>query len=217
MGLKQFERRLERLVEGAFAKAFRSGLQPVEIGRRIVREMDDQRQVGVRGVIAPNKFTVWLSADDQERFDGLEAALARELTEYAREHAREEGYHFVGPVSIDLETDPGMKKGEMFVDAELDDQGVGLAGSVVLPDGERVALAGQTLLIGRVDECGVKLDDTKVSRRHAEIRPGADAYRLIDLGSTNGTEVNGRSVTDHELQDGDRIRVGDTVLTFEAS
>lgn len=215
--LKQFERRLEQLVEGAFAKAFRSGLHPVEIGRRILREMDDQRQVGVRGVIAPNRFIVWLSPDDRQRFDGLEASLVRDLADYAREHARTEGYHFVGTVTVELETDEGMKKGELFVDADVDDEGVGLAGSLLLPDGSRFRLANETVVLGRLKECDVTVDDPKASRRHAEIRPAGDAYRLIDLGSTNGTDVNGRSVTDHELQDGDRIQIGDHVVTFEAS
>lgn len=217
MGLKQFERKLEQLVEGAFAKAFRSGLHPVEVGRRILREMDDNRQVGVRGITAPNHFTVWLSADDRQRFESLETSLARELTEYAREHARQEGYHFVGAITIEFETDDGMKKGDLFVDAEVDDEGLGLVGSLVLPSGERVPLGDQTTLIGRVDECAVVLDDPKVSRRHAEIRPAGDAYRIIDLGSTNGTEVNGRKVSDQLLTEGDRIRIGDNVLVFEAS
>lgn len=217
MGLKKFERRLEGLVEGAFSKAFRSGLHPVEIGRRILREMDDQRQVGINGLIAPNKFTVWLSPEDRRRLDGLEASLVRELADYAREHARGEGYHFVGAVAIELETDEGMRKGDLVVDAGVDDEGLGLAGSLVLPDGERMKLGGGTMVIGRLDECDVTLPDAKVSRRHAEIRPGADGYRLLDLGSTNGTEVNGRAVSEAALQDGDRIKVGDAVLTFEAS
>ena len=87
MGLQRFERRLERLVEGAFTKAFRSGLQPVEIGRRLVRELDAGRTVGVRGMVAPNRFSVWLSAEDAERFAGFMDALQRELQDAVREHA----------------------------------------------------------------------------------------------------------------------------------
>ena len=84
MGLQRFERRLERLVEGTFSKAFRSGgLQPVEIGRRVGREMDAGRTLGVRGTVAPNRFTVWLSNDDLERFSGFHEALARELADAA--------------------------------------------------------------------------------------------------------------------------------------
>ncbi len=217
MGLKQFERRLERLVEGAFAKAFRSGLQPVEIGRRIVRVMDEERRVGVKGVIAPNRYTVWMSPEDRERFDGLETAMARDLAEYAREHAREEDYHFVGPVEIELETDDGMKKGDLYVDGEVDDAGVGLVGSLLLPGGKRLQLGDDPTVIGRLDECDVALSDQKVSRRHAEVRPGAEGYLVVDLGSTNGTQVNGNRVTEHLLGDGDRIHLGDTEIKFEAS
>ena len=99
MGLKGFERRLERFVEGAFARAFKSSLRPVELWRRLVREMDDQRTVGVRGQTAvPNHFTITLGAEDYDELSGVEESLSRELTDAARSHAREEGYVFMGPV-----------------------------------------------------------------------------------------------------------------------
>src|SRR5436189_5847959 len=111
MGLQQFERRLERLVEGAFAKAFKGGLQPVELGRRLTREMDANRTLGVRGTIAPNHFTYALSTRDMERFSSFHEALVGELEEAAREHAREEHYVFVGPVRVGLEADPDINPG----------------------------------------------------------------------------------------------------------
>src|SRR5438874_12917942 len=112
MGLQQFERRLERLVEGAFAKAFRSGLQPVEIGRRLTREMDLQRTVGVHGLIVPNHFRVAVSAGDHEHFSSFSDALMRELAEAVREHARDEGYYFVVPVEDGGDADLGSGRGE---------------------------------------------------------------------------------------------------------
>src|SRR5579862_2634271 len=102
MGLQQFERRLERLVEGAFAKAFRSGLQPVEIGRRLTREMDLLRTVAPRGTLKPNYFTVVVSPADRSRFEPIEAELVSELVGVAKEHARIENYVFLGPVEVDL-------------------------------------------------------------------------------------------------------------------
>jgi hypothetical protein len=102
MGLQRFERRLERLVEGGFGKAFRSGLQPVEIGRRLVREMDIGRTLGVRGTVVPNDFTIRVAQDDIDRFAGFHESLVDELSDTAREHARESKYHFVGPVSVTL-------------------------------------------------------------------------------------------------------------------
>src|SRR3569832_2352536 len=102
MGLQRFEPRLARLVEGAIGKAFRSGLQPVEIGRRIAREMDAGRTLGVRGTVVPNHFTITLSTEDTERFAGFNEALANKHADAARDHAREERYTFEGPVEVVL-------------------------------------------------------------------------------------------------------------------
>jgi hypothetical protein len=218
MGLQQFERRLERLVEGAFAKAFRSGLQPVEIGRRLTREMDLQRNVGVHGLIVPNHFKVAVSPSDHERFESFTDALVRELSEAVREHARDEGYHFVGPVDVEIEPDPGLGQGEFLVAGELvEGPGGAAVGSLSLPDGRRVAIGDDPVTIGRHPECEVVLDDTNVSRRHAEVRRSGDAYVLIDLGSTNGSKVNGAQVAQQALTDGDEITLGKTNLRFEAS
>src|SRR6478672_5502725 len=115
MGLQRFERRLERLVEGAFGKAFRSGLQPVEIGRRLAREMDAGRQLGVRGTVVPNEFTVRLSNEDLERFAGFHDALQVELADAAREHARTEGYRFEGPVEVTILGDDSAKRGDLRI------------------------------------------------------------------------------------------------------
>ncbi|MGH9074790.1 MAG: DUF3662 domain-containing protein, partial [Acidimicrobiales bacterium] len=138
MVLQQFERRLERLVEGAFAKTYRKGLQPVEVGRRLTREMDLRRTMGVRGMIAPNAFTVALSDADMERFETFADALARELAEAAREHARAEGYGFLGPVEVALEGDASLRAGMFLVAAEVvEAPGGAPVASLVLPDGQR--------------------------------------------------------------------------------
>lgn len=218
MGLQQFERRLERLVEGVFAKAFRSGLQPVELGRRLAREMDLHRTVGVRGVIAPNHFTVRLAASDAERFSSFSDVLARDLADAAREHAKDEGYTFVGPVEVELETDESLTTGMFLLAGEVrEGVGGGPAGSVVLPDGTRVAIGDDAISIGRLPECDVVLADPNVSRRHAEVRRSDGGFVVVDLGSTNGTRVNGARADQRELRDGDEITVGSTALRFEAS
>ena len=214
MGLQRFERRLERLVEGGFAKAFRSGLQPVEIGRRLVREVEAGRTLGVRGPVVPNHFTVLLSADDLDRFDAFGDTLAHELADAVREHAREEGYHLVGAVSVDLVEDSRRRKGDFKVTAEIV-EGDGPAAELVLPDGRRVPLAGEPARIGRMPDCAVALSDPQVSRHHAEVRPGHGEYRIVDLGSTNGTLLNGAVVGEHALADGDEIVVGNTTIRFE--
>ena len=120
MGLQGFEHRLERLVEGTFNKAFRSGLQPVEIGHRVTRVLDDGRTLGVNGrPVAPNTIGVYLSPTDFERFSSFAEALARELAEAARQHARDEGYQFVGPVTLTLVPDATLKTGDYDVVAEI--------------------------------------------------------------------------------------------------
>jgi hypothetical protein len=218
MGLQGFERRLERLVEGVFAKAFRSGLTPVEVGRRLTREMDVQRTPDMRGMLAPNHFTIALAPADRQRFESFEAAFVRELGEAAREHARSEGYHFMGPVDIELETDPSLTPGMFLLSGVVKEGEGGQVGSLVLPDGGRVPVGDEPVVIGRLPECDIVLADTKVSRRHAEVRrDGAGAVAVVDLNSTNGTLVNGAGVRERPLNDGDEITVGATVLRFEAS
>jgi hypothetical protein len=219
MGLKGFERRLERLVEGVFARAFKSSLKPVELGRRLVREMDDQRTVNVQGrVAAPNDFTITLGPEDHEQFLEIEESLTRELSEAARTHARDEGYVFMGPVEVHLNLDPDLGTGSFGLSARFK-EGVGGAagGSLVLPDGTRHRLGSGTITIGRAAESEIRLTDTSVSRRHAEVRSTGDGWTVVDLGSTNGTKVNGAVVTERKLQDGDVVSAGDSTLRYEAS
>jgi hypothetical protein len=218
MGLQQFEQRLERLVEGTFAKAFRSGLQPIEIGRRLTREMDLLRRVGVHGLIAPNAFVIALSHEDAERFDSFADALTRELAEAAREHARVEGYVFVGPVEVTIAADERFSRGRFEVHPEVREGPEGLpAASLVLSGGRRVVIGAEPLVIGRLPDCAVVIADQNVSRRHAEVRRRGGAVVLVDLGSTNGTRINGVPVREQRLVDGDDITVGTTTFRFVTS
>jgi hypothetical protein len=214
MGLQQ--ERLERLVEGTLAKPFRSNLQPVEIGRRLTREMDLHRRVGVRGLIAPNAFAVTLAPADVERFSNFIDALSRELSDAAREHAKNEGYLFVGPVEVEIFEGATLKAGRFTVEAEgREDADGGFLAELVLNDGRRVQIGSEPLVIGRLPECGVVLADSNVSRRHAELRRSGDSVVLTDLGSTNGTRVNGAPIRERVLVSGDEVSVGSTRLIFE--
>ncbi|MCB0997546.1 MAG: FHA domain-containing protein [Acidimicrobiales bacterium] len=219
MGTRGFERRIEQLVEGTFARVFRSGLRPVELGRRLVREMDANRSVGVHGeLVAPNHFTVRLGPADHRQFAEVAESLRRELADAAREHARDENYRFLGPVGVELVVDPRFKSGSFRIDARLKEaEGGHGPGSLLLPTGDRVPLGEQVILIGRLDDCTIQLGDPNVSRHHAEIRPIGLGFRVVDLGSTNGTTVGGHRVTEHDLSDGDEIVFGTTVIRFEAS
>src|SRR3954451_21870735 len=207
------------MVEGAFARAFRSGLRPVEIGRRLVREIDDSRSVDVRGcTVIPNHFAVQISADDNERFSGFHETLIRELCDAAREHARDEGYTFLGPVEVELVVDDRMHTGAFQIEGRMREGtgGVG-AGSLVLPTGERIVLGEQVITVGRMPESNIVLADPNVSRNYAEIRPQGIGYVVVDLGSTNGSRVNGVRVKEQQLSDGDELAFGNTKIRFEAS
>src|SRR5581483_3563379 len=214
MALHEFERRLERLVEGVFAKAFRSGVQPVELGRRLVREMDLNRTLGVRGTIVPNRFTIAVSPEDRARFADLEQTLVAELVDTARQHARDEGYRFVGLVTIDLVTDRSVASGTFILTSRVQEGGA--TWGLVLPDGRRVAIGDEPFTIGRAAECDVVIADPTVSKRHCELRRRGGDVVLVDLGSTNGTRVNGTVVRERVLEDGDKIGVGSAVVLVEA-
>src|SRR5215204_511311 len=138
MGIKGFERSLENMVEGTFARVFRSGLRPVELGRRLVREMDDNRSVDVRGrTIVPNAFAISLNQDDYDRFAEIGDSLTRELCDAAREHAHDEAYAFKGPVTVDLKPSEGVRPGTFTIVGRMKEGPGGVAaGSLVLSNGQ---------------------------------------------------------------------------------
>jgi hypothetical protein len=169
--------------------------------------------------MVPNDFTVLLSASDHAGFSDIEAALITELAEAAREYAREEAYHFIGPVRVGLSVDNSLSTGRFGIVSQLKQApgGVG-AGSIVLPSGQRVALGEHTTSVGRLPECSITIEDGNVSREHARIKPGSNGYVVQDLGSTNGTLVNGQRISGSRmLADGDIISFGSTHVRFEAS
>jgi hypothetical protein len=219
--LRDFERRLGGLVEGFFATTFRSGLQPVELAKRIMREMEAGRTVGVQEMWAPNRFVFSLSEVDGQRFEQAEQALVSELKQVVRETASERGWGLVGPPEIEFEVDPDLGKGRFvcaasFVEGpdELPPQPTDVRGTLVTSNGNSVSLTKAETTLGRLPECDVVVDDPGVSRQHARIRRAETGFVLSDLGSTNGTFVNEQPVQDHLLADGDRITIGETLLVF---
>ena len=217
MVLRNFEDRLERLVEGMFARAFRSGLQPVELGRRLVKEMDASRTLDVRGrTLAPNRFVIRISADDQERFAQVQQSLTQELQATVREHARAEGRTFLGRVSVELTADPKLKVGLFKVHPSYDERIPADEPDAWFegPDGTQHHIRGGVSTIGRKPESDIVINDQNVSRRHAELHAVGDNYELVDLGSTNGSKVNGQRVRRHPLSDGDQVTFGAITLRF---
>jgi hypothetical protein len=218
VAIRGFERRLERMVEGAFARAFKSSIRPVELARRLAREMDDHVSVGVRGTpVAANHYTIYLSPSDYQEFGEVRDALRRELCDAARAHARDEGYGFMGPVDVEFVVEESFGTGWFEVEGRFREGAGGAgAGSLVLPTGERFTLAEHVITIGRRPESNIVLADPNVSRAHAEIRPQGDGFVLVDLGSTNGSKVNGVRIDQRLLNDGDELTFGPSRMRFEA-
>jgi len=192
---------------------FRGQMQPIEISHRMLREMDLGRRVGVRGLLAPNHFAVSISRSDLERFEGFTDALVHELAESARQHAANEGYAFTGPVEVELFESKRLKAGRVEIVASFFEGDT--SPSLVLPDGTTIGIGGGPIVIGRLPGCGVVLDDTNVSRRHAQVALDDGDVVVTDLGSTNGTFVNGRRVTRSSIHPGDELTVGTTRLRVE--
>jgi Protein of unknown function (DUF3662)/FHA domain len=222
--LRDFERRLGGLVEGFFASTFRSGLQPVELAKRMMREMDASKTVGVREVWAPNRYLFTLSESDGQRFEQAEQALVNELKQVVREAAAERGWGLVGPPEVEFQLDENLGKGRFeceasFVEGEEElapQPAVGERGTIVLAGGRAVPLTQPEVTIGRLPECDVVVEDPGASRQHARIRRTDGGFVLVDLGSTNGTLVNDVPIQEHVLENGDHITIGETVLEFRS-
>jgi len=226
--LRDFERRLEGLVEGFFTKAFRSGVQPVELAKRLLREMDANQTIGVQDIWVPNHYLIRLSPDDHARFEQAEGRLAAEMQQLVKDGAAERGWKLVGPPQVEFALDEELGRGEFRVDPSLVEgpdrpltgelDAVGTAMLYLLQNGRPTAtypLDKPVVVIGRMSDSDVVVNDPGASRHHAEIRVDGNRYVLRDLGSTNGTNVNEQKVADErELQPGDRVTIGHSVLEF---
>jgi hypothetical protein len=221
MGLADdLEQRLERVVEGFFSRAFRSKVQPAEIGRRLLREQESGKSVSVDAVYVPNHFRVRLAPQDYERFGELPATLSKEFADLLKEQASERRWLNSGPIAVTFEADESLKEGRFAASAEHK------AGEEPSPEDHQalLRLAGDEsqmwtltgeVTIGRESACDVRIVDGKVSRRHAQLEEREDGWWVTDLGSTNHTYVNASLVKEARLSPGDRISVGDTELIFE--
>jgi len=216
--LHRFEQRLRRRVDAPFARAFKSSVQPVEIAAALRRECDDKAAIVSRGrTIVPNAFTVELGPSDYERLSGYAEPLGAELADLVREHAAENQYRFVGPISIEMADAEDLDTGMFRIlgvaePGELPPDPVIGPARLELPD-RSVDLQQDQTVLGRSAEADVQLDDPGVSRRHALVRLTPTPI-ITDLGSTNGTMVNGRRVDEAALIDGATITVGETTLVF---
>jgi hypothetical protein len=250
MVLRSLEQKIESLFEGVFGRAFRTNVQPVELARKLAKEMDDHRVVSVSRVYVPNEYTVYLSPGDREQFEGYENSLLSELEEYLAEQARRESYALLTPPRVQLETDADLALGEFGIATRMvqpkhgpradepeeqpesgatmiykhpapetageapQDLPLEREAAVLSWDGRRLRVDKRRILIGRSRECDIQVEDSNVSRRHAELRQEGTSFWIVDLNSTNGLEVNGRRVKRAKLDPGDSFTIGSTELTF---
>jgi hypothetical protein len=206
MVLKNVENGLERLFERTFSRPFRNALQPIEIGTRIVREVDLTRRLSGQGQISANVIRVWLGPADAQRFEGFQKALVTELEETVRQHAVSEGYSFVGPVKVEIFIDDDLKAGLVEVKSEF--VGGESQPRLIVSDGRSFPVGDVPLIIGRSPEVAVVVNDANVSRQHAEVWRTAEGVAVRDLQSTNGTFVNGHRISAVSLSPRDDVTVG---------
>jgi len=254
--LRSIESKIEGLFEGVFGRAFRTHVQPIELARKLVKEMDDHKNVSVSRVYVPNEYTLYLSPADRTKFDGYEEALIGELEEYLAEHARRERYALLDTPRVTVTTDDDLAVGEFGIATRLvapEDESAAppppelpvaqpaqtmiyrapAPAAIAVPEAPppepvreivTVAVGGRkqevtkpSVVIGRSREADIRVGDVNVSRRHAELRQEGATYWIVDLGSTNGLEVNGKRTDRARLRDGDRITIGSTEIVFVPS
>jgi FHA domain-containing protein len=247
--LRSIESKIAGLVEGTFSRAFRSEVRPVEIARKLAREMEEHKAYSVSRTYVPNEYRVFLSPRDRQRFADYEEALAAELGGYLLEHARRERLAMLSKPVIEFETDRRLGLGEFGIQTRVvqpqEDQAepapdpnagrtmiYSTANRVAEPleqrardrhetallivDGKRLVVGPAGVTIGRSRQCDVVLNDANVSRQHAEIRPRGGSWVLSDLGSTNGSSLNGRRIEGPEVvKAGDEVEVGTSKIRFE--
>ncbi|WP_157006397.1 FhaA domain-containing protein [Agromyces laixinhei] len=212
--LDNFEKSLERAVNGAFAKTFRSGLQPVEITSALKREIDTKAAVVSRDrVLVPNSFVVRMAPEDHTRMTSLGPALIDELVDLVQKHAASQRFQFAGGITLELAADQGLSVGMVQVDSQ-NVKGQVAWTPVLDVNGRRYPIMKGRTVIGRGSEADVTLDDSGASRRHAEVQWDGSRARVRDLGSTNGTQLNGSPVKDAILEPDSVIGIGRSRITF---
>lgn len=257
--LQRFERRLEGIVSGVFARAFKGDVEPIELAAALKREIDNTARILSRDRrLVPNHFTIELGPADFERLNAYGQTLNDELANELRDHADIQRYTFSGPIEIQLTQHDELPTGKFrLVSATVGTRPRPQAPSQSYPqepyvppndgypvpqsappqpppqqpprrghpqvmlevNGRRRPVNPPGVVLGRGTDADIQINDPGVSRRHAEIRlmpegPGGIRVVLVDLGSTNGTLVNGRRATEAELVDGSTVRIGNTTMTL---
>lgn len=242
--LQDFERRLEGAVEGFFARAFRSGLQPIELAKALQRYAADTQHVTADGVVVPNVYRIRVSPRDHERLETFGESLARELGEVVVRTAGDHGWSLRGPVKVRVSPDESVAYGRYQLAGRVETVGAEpepaavrvpasggggrldrtqVVGNVPTSRlrlrvrsgadaGQEAPVTGARVTVGRHSSCALTLQDSTVSREHAAVVRRGDGWWIVDLGSTNGTRVNGVRAAEQPVAPGDRIELGDAVV-----
>lgn len=210
----RLEHALERAVNTAFAKTFKSGVQPVELTAALRREVDTKASVVARDrILVPNIFTISLARADYDRMVAMGPTLIDELGRALTRHAQSQNYQFSGVIQITLEHSPDLTVGLLAIRSENVAGAVRWSG-VLDVNGRRYALSRARTVIGRGTDADITVDDASISRKHIEILWDGSRAQANDLGSTNGSLVNGRKLTSSALESGSTIELGATRVTF---
>jgi len=279
--LSDFEDRVSRAVEGGFARVFRSPVQPAELARKLGKEMDRRKALGVGKVYAPTMYSVLLSRQDDSALGGFAETLSGELETYLIGYARERDYTLTTRPVVRFLVDPDLRLGrfdvigellspeeiaeEMGEDAEPDAEPAAArltSGAVGAPSPDvrpaaaaaqplsattvfgvtaaaaaqpvparpavppqpatvtirgidhDIVLSGERAVVGRLKTCDICLADANSSREHAAFEREGSGWAIHDLGSTNGTMLNGAPVSRERLREGDVVVIGVTELVY---
>lgn len=238
--LDRFENFFERLMVESVGRVFRSPIQPAEIGRRLERSMESSQVVSVEGVIVPNDYLVEMHPQDMVVFADFVPALCRQMEDWLIELASSRGYEFIDHVRVQITGVENVNRRQIHVSSEIRElpnfsraeqeavqktevmRIVQRTGNVTpkmlrfldgADAGATIVLRRPILSVGRALDNDIVLDTAEVSRHHARFEYRDSGFSIVDLGSTNGTLLNGTRVSDTRLSDGDRITVGN--VTFE--
>jgi hypothetical protein len=213
--LDGFEKGLERLVTGAFSKTFKSELQPIEIGAAIKADMDAKASVVSRDrILVPNAFTVSLASEDFKRMQSLGDNLIAELADQIARHAHRQKFQLAGALSLKIAEDGSLNIGQVRVVSNTADVEVSWTPALDVA-GTRYILTKARTTVGRDGSADIQVEDNGLSRQHFEILWDGKRGGVRDLGSTNGTKVNGRVITETGIEADSVISAGRTEFVFK--
>lgn len=235
--LDSLEQRLDKLVNGSFSKAFKSDVQPTELGAIIQQEIDSKAKDINGQLTAPNLFVIDLGESDFQRLGPYLSVLSSELEKLADEYAIQQRYARTDAAHVRFQLDTRFETGlyrftsdfgprpveasnarEQQVPAPSQTPSVAMIAETEPPrltaiNGQVYRLTQPVSKIGRSEQAEIQVDDSGVSRLHCAIILGSEVI-VKDLGSTNGTVVDGHTITEAVLHEGSIINIGSTTLTY---